>query len=81
MWGRVVRMGGFLMRRLPLSSLLAAAMVAASLGIGGWKVMEVRRENARLALQARTCMARNEAFMSMLRTAAGRGVDAAERGP
>lgn len=75
-------MGGFLMRRLPLSSLLAAAMVAASLGIGGWKVMEVRRENARLALQARTCMARNEAFMSMLRTAAGRrGVDAAERGP
>ena len=70
------------MRHLPLSSLLAAAMVAASLGIGGWKVMEVRRENARLALQARTCMARNEAFMSMLRSAAGRrGIDAAGRGP
>ena len=69
------------MRHPSLSSLLAAAMVAASLGIGGWKVTEVRRENARLALQARTCMAKNEAFMSMLRTAAGRRrVDAAERG-
>ena len=70
------------MRRLPLLSWLAATLVAASLGIGGWKVIEVRRENARLALQARTCMARNEAFMSMLRTAAGRRrVHAAERGP
>ena len=60
------------MRRLPMSSLLAAVMVAASLGIGGWKVVEVRRENSRLAIQARTCMARNEAFMWMLRTAADR---------
>jgi hypothetical protein len=49
---------------------LAAALVAASLAVGGWKVVEVRRENVRLALQARTCMARNEAFLAMLRTAA-----------
>ena len=53
-----------------LPSVLAAALVAASLGVGGWKVVEVRRENAKLALQARTCMARNEAFLAMLRTAA-----------
>ena len=51
-------------------SVLAAALVAASLGVGGWKVVEVRRENVRLAVQARTCMARNEAFLVMLRTAA-----------
>ena len=51
------------------SSLLAAALVAASLGVGGWKVVEVRRENARLALQARTCMAKNEAFLAMIRAA------------
>jgi hypothetical protein len=56
--------------RPPLASVLAAALVAASLGVGGWKVVEVRRENVRLALQARTCMARNEAFLAMLRTAA-----------
>lgn len=49
------------------SSLLAAALVAASLGVGGWKVVEVRRENARLAFQARTCMAKNEAFLAMIR--------------
>jgi hypothetical protein len=49
---------------------LAAALVAASLAVGGWKVVEVRRENVRLALQARTCMARNEAFLAILRTAA-----------
>jgi hypothetical protein len=48
---------------------LAAALIAASLGIGAWKVVEVRRENDRLALQAKTCMARNEAFLSVLRTA------------
>lgn len=53
-----------------LPSVLAAALVAASLGVGGWKVVEVRRENVRLALQARTCMARNEAFLALLRTAA-----------
>jgi hypothetical protein len=29
----------------------------------------VRRENARLALQARTCMAKNEAFLEMIRAA------------
>jgi hypothetical protein len=81
------------MSRPPLPSVLAAALVAASLGIGGWKVAEVRRENVRLALQARTCMARNEAFLAMLRTAAEgrraelgspgrRGVfDPAERSP
>jgi nucleoside-triphosphatase THEP1 len=51
------------------SSLLAAALVAASLGVGGWKVVEVRRENARLAFQARTCMAKNEAFLAMIRAA------------
>ena len=61
--------------RLP--SVLAAALVAASLGVGGWKVGEVRRENVRLAFQARTCMARNEAFLAMLRTAAeGRRAEA-----
>jgi hypothetical protein len=49
--------------------LLAAALIAASLGVGTWKVVEVRRENERLALQARTCMARNDAFLSALRTA------------
>lgn len=58
------------MSRTGLSSLLAATLVAASLGVGGWKVVEVRRENVQLALQARTCMARNEAFLAMLRTAA-----------
>jgi len=58
-----------LRRRPPVSSLLAAALVAASVGIGGWKVVEVRRENAALALQARTCMARNEAFLAMIRAA------------
>lgn len=58
------------MSRPPFPSVLAAALVAASLGVGGWKVLEVRRENAELALQARTCMARNEAFLAMLRTAA-----------
>lgn len=58
------------MRRRPdTSSLLAAALVAASIGIGTWKVVEVRRENDRLAFQARTCMARNEAFLTVLRTA------------
>jgi hypothetical protein len=53
--------------------MLAAALVAASVGIGSWKVVEVRRENARLALQAKTCMARNEAFLTMIRAAAGEG--------
>lgn len=58
------------MSRPPLTSVLTAALVAASLGVGGWKVVDVRRENVRLAFQARTCMARNEAFLAMLRTAA-----------
>ena len=49
--------------------MLAAALIAASMGVGTWKVVEVRRENDRLALQARTCMARNEAFLTALRTA------------
>jgi hypothetical protein len=53
--------------------MLAAALVAASVGIGSWKVVEVRRENARLALQAKTCMARNEAFLTMIRAAVGEG--------
>lgn len=57
------------MLRSGLYSLLAAALIAASLGIGTWKVVEVRRENDRLALQAKTCMARNEAFLTALRTA------------
>ena len=80
------------MSRPPLTSVLTAALVAASLGVGGWKVVEVRRENVRLALQARTCMARNEAFLAMLRTAAEgrraemgstvrRGFDSPERSP
>jgi hypothetical protein len=62
------------------------------MGVGGWKVVEVRRENVRLAFQARTCMARNEAFLAMLRTAAEgrraevgspgrRGLDSPERSP
>jgi hypothetical protein len=55
--------------RPALSSALAATLVAASVGIGGWKVVEVRRENTRLALQARMCMARNEAFLAMIRAA------------
>ena len=55
--------------RADLSSLLAAALIAASLGVGTWKVVEVRRENGRLALQAKTCMAANEAFLTALRTA------------
>ncbi|CAN5866613.1 hypothetical protein BH20GEM1_BH20GEM1_04190 [soil metagenome] len=55
------------MRRPDVASLLAAALVAASVGIGGWKVVEVRRENARLALQARACIAKNEAFLDMIR--------------
>lgn len=50
-------------------SLLAAALIAASLGVGTWKVVEVRRENDRLYLQAKTCMARNEAILDVLRTA------------
>lgn len=62
-------MGGLLSSRPRVSSLLAAALVAASLGVGGWKVVEVRRENAGLALQARTCMAKNEAFLEMIRAA------------
>lgn len=61
------------------SSLLAAVLVAASIGIGGWKVVEVRNENARLALQARTCMARNAAFLEMMR-AVGSGRAPATRG-
>ena len=70
------------MSRPPLTSVLAAALVAASLGVGGWKVVEVRRENVRLALQARTCMARNEAFLAMLRTAAeGRRAELGSPGP
>ena len=52
-----------------LSSVLAATLIAASLGVGTWKVVEVRRENDRLALQAKTCMARNEAILDVLRTA------------
>lgn len=69
------------MLRSGLSSLLAAALIAASLGVGTWKVVEVRRENDRLALQAKTCMARNEAFLTALRTAnerrrAARGAEA-----
>ena len=65
------------MSRPPIPSVLAVALVAASLGVGGWKVVEVRRENVRLAFQARTCMARNEAFLAMLRTAAeGRWAEA-----
>ena len=55
--------------RLDLSPLLAAVLIAASVGVGTWKVVEVRRENERLALQAKTCMARNEAFLTALRTA------------
>lgn len=51
------------------SSLLAAALVAASVGVGAWKVVEVRRENARLAVVARACEARNEAFLAMVRAA------------
>lgn len=58
------------MRRKPdIFYTLAAALVAASLGIGTWKVVEIRRENERLALQAETCMARNEAFVTMIRMA------------
>ncbi|HET6361013.1 MAG TPA: hypothetical protein VFH11_03045 [Gemmatimonadota bacterium] len=57
------------MLRSGLYSLLAAALIAASLGVGTWKVVGVRRENDRLALQAKTCMARNEAFLTALRTA------------
>jgi len=49
--------------------LLAAALVAASLGIGGWKVYQVRQENARLAVEARACRAQNEAFLAMIRAA------------
>jgi protein-disulfide isomerase len=61
-----------------MSSLLAAALVAAAVGIGSWKVVEVRQENARLALQAKTCMARNEAFLAMMRAAGeSRGTPAA----
>jgi len=51
------------------STPLAAALVAASLGVGAWKVVEVRRENARLAIAARACEARNEAFLAMVRAA------------
>jgi hypothetical protein len=57
------------MGRARICSVLAAALVAASFGIGAWKVALVRRENDRLALQAKTCMARNEAFLTVLRTA------------
>lgn len=63
------RSGGVLSPRPAVSSLLAAALVAASLGVGGWKVVEVRRENARLALQARTCIAKNQAFLALVRAA------------
>lgn len=59
-------------RRHGWSTLLAAALVAASLGIGGWKVHLVRQENARLALEARACRSQNEAFLAMIR-AAGAG--------
>jgi hypothetical protein len=58
-----------LTRKPDISYVLAAALVAASLGIGTWKVVEIRRENERLALQAQTCMARNEAFVTMMRMA------------
>lgn len=57
------------MARTGLYHLLAAALIAASLGVGTWKVVEVRRENDRLAVQAKTCMARNEAILDVLRTA------------
>ena len=50
-------------------TLLAAALVAASLGVGGWKVVEVRRENGRLAASVRECRARNEAFLALVRAA------------
>ena len=66
------------MLRSGLYSLLAAALIAASLGVGTWKVVEVRRENDRLALQAKTCLARNEAILDVLRTA-GRNRMAARR--
>ncbi len=65
--------------RPALHSLLAAALIAASLGVGTWKVVEVRRENDRLDLQAKTCMARNEAILDVLRTA-NRNRVAATRG-
>ena len=58
------------MRRPTISALVAGTLVLTSIGVGGWKVVEVRRENGRLAAQAEECMARNEAFLAMLRTVA-----------
>lgn len=58
------------MKRPPLFPLIAGTLVVSSFGVGGWKVVQVRRENARLATQAEECMARNEAFLAMLRTVA-----------
>ena len=66
------------MLRSILYPLLAAVLIAASLGVGTWKVVGVRRENDRLAVQAKTCMARNEAILDVLRTA-GRNRMAAKR--
>lgn len=58
-------------RRADGSTLLAAALVAASVGVGGWKVYDVRQENARLAAEVRACRAQSEAFLSMIRAAGG----------
>jgi hypothetical protein len=55
--------------RAARGTLLAAALVAASLAVGGWKVVGVRQENARLAASARECRARNEAFLALIRAA------------
>lgn len=44
-----------------------AAAVLLSLGVGGWKVRDVRRENHRLALEAQTCRTEQAAFLSVLK--------------
>lgn len=52
---------------LPLT---VAAAVLLSLGVGGWKVRDVRRENHRLALEAQTCRTEQAAFLSVLEAVA-----------
>ncbi|MFN2382827.1 MAG: hypothetical protein ABR559_01030 [Gemmatimonadota bacterium] len=54
-------------RALPL---MVAAAVLTSLGMGGWKVRDVRRENRRLAEEARTCRTEQAAFLSVLEAVA-----------
>lgn len=65
-----------------VASAAVAVILCATAVTGGWKVREVRAENARLARLARECRLEKEAFLAMLSAAAegGRRQAAVEAG-